>query len=54
MTVNALGKAILFMDAAGSFIQTGATMTMQIPFTLTSYGPSRGASRGAAASSSRT
>lgn len=39
VAVNAQGKAILYMDAAGSYIQTGATMSMQIPYTVTTYGP---------------
>lgn len=36
---NAQSKTIMYMDAAGSYIQLGATMTMQVPFTTQSYGP---------------
>lgn len=37
--LNNQGNTILFMQAAGSYIASGATVTLQVPNTATTYGP---------------
>lgn len=37
--VNQQGNAILYMAAAGSYIASGATVKLQVPYSVTTYGP---------------
>lgn len=39
VSVNGQGNTILSMSAAASYIQTGATAKLQVPYSVQSYGP---------------
>lgn len=39
VSVNGQGNTILFMSAPASYIQTGATAKLQVPYSVQSYGP---------------